>query len=378
MLRSCYKTLMRFPSGGGYVEIPVRWFFADDLPWFVGKTPYASINYRGIKELPEQGEGEVVGATRQWVNGANPNPDCCKRPKQFGGMIAGGITPHWLDYGWEGGAGIEWNGVGKWGSGFAGSAGLMLDGVGTFGSGWTAGEGGMEYGGAGSFGSGWTAGEGGMAYDGRGTFATGSSTPPYGLEYDGKGDFGSGFAGVAGMLFNGAGVFAEGFVGFGGLLWNGEGDFGGDTPMAETTGIIVFYGGGEAPSGWLSCNGQAVSRTTYAALFACIGTTFGVGDGSSTFNVPDCRSRFPRATGTGTGLSNVSQNATGGAESKTLTSADIPAHTHGLATGGLSGLAGATTYVQGPGSSVQTGSYGGGGSFSLMNPWIGLNCIIKT
>lgn len=60
---------------------------------------------------------------------------------------------------------------------------------------------------------------------------------------------------------------------------------------ALPAGIMVPYGAGAAPAGWLLCNGQAVSRTGNAALFAAIGTTFGVGDGSTTFNVPDMRGR---------------------------------------------------------------------------------------
>lgn len=56
-------------------------------------------------------------------------------------------------------------------------------------------------------------------------------------------------------------------------------------------GIILPYAGSAAPTGWLLCFGQAVSRTTYAGLFSAIGTTFGVGDGSTTFNVPDLRGR---------------------------------------------------------------------------------------
>jgi microcystin-dependent protein len=59
------------------------------------------------------------------------------------------------------------------------------------------------------------------------------------------------------------------------------------------TGMITAYGGTTAPSGWVICNGGAYSRTTYAALFAVIGTSYGVGDGSTTFNVPDMRGRFP-------------------------------------------------------------------------------------
>lgn len=63
-------------------------------------------------------------------------------------------------------------------------------------------------------------------------------------------------------------------------------------------GQITMYGGSSAPSGWLLCDGSAVSRTTYAALFTAISTTFGIGDGSTTFNVPDLRGVFPKGAGT--------------------------------------------------------------------------------
>lgn len=55
----------------------------------------------------------------------------------------------------------------------------------------------------------------------------------------------------------------------------------------------VPYAGASAPAGWLLCYGQAVSRATYADLFTAIGTTYGVGDGSTTFNLPDMRGRTP-------------------------------------------------------------------------------------
>lgn len=58
-------------------------------------------------------------------------------------------------------------------------------------------------------------------------------------------------------------------------------------------GAMMAYGGATAPSGWLLCYGQAVSRTTYAALFAVIGVAYGAGDASSTFNIPDLRGRYP-------------------------------------------------------------------------------------
>ena len=60
---------------------------------------------------------------------------------------------------------------------------------------------------------------------------------------------------------------------------------------ALPSGVIVPYGVAAAPSGWLLCDGTAVSRATYSALFALISTTYGVGDGSTTFNVPDLRGR---------------------------------------------------------------------------------------
>lgn len=63
-------------------------------------------------------------------------------------------------------------------------------------------------------------------------------------------------------------------------------------------GTILPYGGTEAPKGWMLCQGQAVSRTDYADLFAVIGTSFGTGDGSTTFNLPDLRGEFLRGAGT--------------------------------------------------------------------------------
>lgn len=67
-------------------------------------------------------------------------------------------------------------------------------------------------------------------------------------------------------------------------------------------GIVTAYGGATPPVGWLQCNGQAVSRATYATLFGAIGTTHGAGDGSTTFNVPDLTGRVPVGIGNGAGL----------------------------------------------------------------------------
>lgn len=62
---------------------------------------------------------------------------------------------------------------------------------------------------------------------------------------------------------------------------------------AVPAGAVQAFAGTAAPEGWLLCNGQAVSRTTYAALFAVCSTTYGVGDGSSTFNLPNLSGRVP-------------------------------------------------------------------------------------
>lgn len=95
------------------------------------------------------------------------------------------------------------------------------------------------------------------------------------------------------------------------------------TPSPVPTGGILMYGAASAPSGFLLCNGATVSRSTYAALFAVIGTTFGAGDGSTTFGLPDLRQRFPlgvAASGTGNTL-----GGTGGAIDHAHTG---PSHTH--------------------------------------------------
>ena len=85
------------------------------------------------------------------------------------------------------------------------------------------------------------------------------------------------------------------------------------------SGTIVAYGNTTAPAGWLVCNDAAVSRTTYARLFAIVGTSFGIGDGTSTFNVPDLRDRVP--LGFGTNMSSLGAATTGIAASAVMASA---------------------------------------------------------
>jgi microcystin-dependent protein len=97
----------------------------------------------------------------------------------------------------------------------------------------------------------------------------------------------------------------------------------GGQPSAPPVGIIHPYAGATAPLGWLLCNGAAVSRTTYAELFAVCGTTYGAGDGSTTFNLPNLTDRVPTGSG-----SLYARGEKGGSETVTLTTSNMPAHTH--------------------------------------------------
>ncbi len=93
-------------------------------------------------------------------------------------------------------------------------------------------------------------------------------------------------------------------------------------PMVDPTGShagdISFHAASSPPSGWLKANGAAVSRATYAALFAAIGATFGVGDGSTTFNLPDLRGEFLRGWDDGRGVD--SGRVFGSAQSQSIQS----------------------------------------------------------
>jgi microcystin-dependent protein len=93
------------------------------------------------------------------------------------------------------------------------------------------------------------------------------------------------------------------------------------------TGAILPFGGSSAPAGYLLCNGAAVSRSTYAALYAVIGMAFGAGNGSTTFNVPDLRGRFPYGAETST---DHDLGETGGEAAHTLTETEMPSHTHSI------------------------------------------------
>ena len=109
-------------------------------------------------------------------------------------------------------------------------------------------------------------------------------------------------------------------------------------------GMIMPFGATTPPTGWLACNGAAVSRTTYAGLFSILGTSWGTGDGSTTFNVPDLRGVFLRGFDNGRGYDTdrtFASYQTDGYPSHTHTVTD-PGHTHTYTAGGV-----ATGIVQG-------------------------------
>jgi microcystin-dependent protein len=94
------------------------------------------------------------------------------------------------------------------------------------------------------------------------------------------------------------------------------------------TGSVLDFAGSTAPTGFLLCQGQTVSRTTYPALYAVIGTTWGAGDGSTTFGLPDLQGRTRIGAGQGTGLTNRALAGTGGEEAHTLLTTELAAHNH--------------------------------------------------
>ncbi len=130
-------------------------------------------------------------------------------------------------------------------------------------------------------------------------------------------------------------------------------------------GLVFPYAGSSAPTGYLICDGSAQSRTTYATLFGIVGTTYGTGDGSTTFNVPDLRGRViagqddmggssaNRLTGLTGGVDGDVLGGTGGDEKHALTEAQMPKHYHQMRGPN------AVTAPQGS-ATAATGLYGGG------------------
>ncbi len=185
-------------------------------------------------------------------------------------------------------------------------------------------------------------------------------------------------------------------------------------------GVVFPFAGGTAPSGFLLCYGQAVSRTTYADLFDVLGTTYGAGNGTTTFNLPDLRGRTifgkddmggsaaSRLTSTG-GITGSTLGATGGSQVHTISEAELPVHSHTMAhthdmshthsvpvsssgTGVTSvnssaisnstpsyniATSAASSSTTGGSSAANTGNVGSGTAAPIVNPGLILNFIIK-
>lgn len=179
-------------------------------------------------------------------------------------------------------------------------------------------------------------------------------------------------------------------------------------------GAMLIWLTDTAPNGWLLTYGQAISRLTYARLFALIGTTFGIGDGATTFNLPDLRGRLSLGQDDMGGVSanrvtNAQADSIGGsagAENHTLIIAETPAHNHTIAhthdvkhtheilTSSNEGVfneihvaTGPTKYqgvteassnpTSGASSNPNSGSIGGSGAHNNVQPYLTTNYIIK-
>lgn len=165
----------------------------------------------------------------------------------------------------------------------------------------------------------------------------------------------------------------------------------------DPPGSIQMYAGSTAPQGWLLCDGSAVSRSTYAALFAAIGTTFGTGDGSTTFNLPNLKGRAV----IGQDPSDTDFNSigkTGGEKEHILTIDEMPSHKHDLygddvhdadsnlkgiyqhTDSGYNGIVGYSSGIWGsadPEGREYIANTGGDQPHNNLQPYIVMNYIIK-
>ena len=169
------------------------------------------------------------------------------------------------------------------------------------------------------------------------------------------------------------------------------------------TATIVPWSSASVPSGFLECNGTAVSRSTYSALFAIVGTTYGAGDGSTTFNTPDLQDNTPvgksgtKALGStgGSNTTTATGNVGGSTANATLSTAQLASHNHSASFGappggynpasvsrGLSTGAGTFNSLantgSGSGHSHNMSATFSGDATSVVQPYLTLIYIIKT
>lgn len=170
-------------------------------------------------------------------------------------------------------------------------------------------------------------------------------------------------------------------------------------------GSLMPYAGASAPTGWLLCDGSAVSQATYAGLYAVIGTTYGA-PGGGNFNLPDLRGKSPLGVNNG-GLPNGENGSystrnradSGGEETHVISTAEMPSHQHGGSNsyavtvwqgvasppssgsseilGGTGGTGASGTTPPGAEIAGSTGSAGSGSAHNTMHPYVVVNYIIK-
>jgi microcystin-dependent protein len=149
------------------------------------------------------------------------------------------------------------------------------------------------------------------------------------------------------------------------------------------SGSITAFGGTTAPSGWLICNGAAVSRTTFSNLFTAIGTNYGSGDGSTTFNIPDLQGQFLRGVSNASGrdpdaTSRTAMNTGGNAGNNvgSVQSYQIQSHSHTYQSGGTLNVNGTFAAQSTTNSQANSGNPTGGNETRPINAYV--NFIIKT
>ena len=170
-----------------------------------------------------------------------------------------------------------------------------------------------------------------------------------------------------------------------------------DTEQQLPAGAVSPYAGSTAPTGWLDCDGAAVSRTTYATLFTVVSTTYGVGDGATTFNVPDLKGRVPvgkeasqtRLTSAACGITSTTLGNAGGSQLTESHNHSQNAHSHADSqavpsyicnsySAGTNVFLQVGKYEQSGGSTTATNNSFGSGTAGNVQPSIVLNYIIKT
>ena len=193
------------------------------------------------------------------------------------------------------------------------------------------------------------------------------------------------------LLFLCAIISAQDFEVDGDLKVTGNIVFDDETSIATATdavpaGVLVPFAGSTAPDGWLLCDGSAISRTTYADLYAVISTTYGAGNSSTTFNLPDLRGRMALGLDNMGGTSaNVviagvadTLGSTAGVEAHTMTEDEMPNHSHRLYTGQTGGPeSGPHWYSNASTSGNLIESTGGDQPHNNMPPYMVVNYIIK-